>query len=273
MKEHFGIDKLRIVMGISMGGMQSWLWGIHHPEAMERELRDTIEPALRRGGVVLLPSFAVARAQLLALLLERLMASGKLPVVPIHIDSPMTVAVTDLYEAYEGSNELDPADARRRGVPEPRLHASRAESRALVGTRGPAIIIAARGMLAGGRVLHHLRWIAPSPRNAIVLTGFQARGTRGWELANGSRELRIHGVQVPIEAEVAMLNTLSAHADRDGLAAWATAAPRPHSIFLVHGEPRAAEELGRQLAPSGARVYIPRLHQRFTRTDGGWRSG
>jgi metallo-beta-lactamase family protein len=245
---------------------------LHHPEAMERELLDAITPALRRGGVVLLPTFAVARAQLLALLLERLMADGKLPVVPIHIDSPMAVSVTDVYEGYEGSRELDPVGKRPAGLPEPQLHRTRDESRALVGSRGPAIVIASSGMLAGGRVLHHLRWIAPSARNAIVLTGFQARGTRGWELMNGARELRVHGGNVPVEAEVVMLNTLSAHADQDELVGWATREPLPENVFLVHGEPAASEALGARLKAAGMRVHRPYLHQRYTRTEGVWRS-
>jgi metallo-beta-lactamase family protein len=245
---------------------------LHHPQAMERELLDAITPPLRRGGVVLLPAFAVARAQLLALLLEQLMADGKLPTVPVHIDSPMAVSVTDVYEGYEGSRELDPVAKRRAKVPEARLHRTRDESRALVGTRGPAIVIASSGMLAGGRVLHHLRWIAPSARNAIVLTGFQARGTRGWQLAGGARELRVHGTTVPVEAEVVMLNTLSAHADQDELVGWAVHEPRPQNVFLVHGEPDASEELGARLKSAGMRVHRPYLHQRYARTEGGWRS-
>jgi metallo-beta-lactamase family protein len=245
---------------------------LHDRERMEDQLLDAIAPALRRGGVVLLPAFAVARAQLIALLLEQLMAAGKLPVVPIHIDSPMAVSVTDIYEGYEGSPELDPVARLQRQIPEPRLHRSRAESRSLVGTRGPAIVIASSGMLAGGRVLHHLRWIAPSPRNAIVLTGFQARGTRGWELANGARVLRVHGVNVPVEAEVSSLSTLSAHADRDELVRWASANPLPQNVFLVHGEPDASESLSRELHSTGMQVHRPYLHQRFASTDGGWRS-
>jgi len=245
---------------------------LHHPTAMERELLDAIAPALRRGGIVLLPAFAVARAQLLALLLENLMADGKLPKVPVHIDSPMAVSVTDIYDGYEGSRELDPIVKRAEPVPEARLHRTRDQSRALVGTRGPAIIIASSGMLAGGRVLHHLRWVAPSPRNAIVLTGFQARGTRGWELLNGARELRVHGVNVPVEAEVIALNTMSAHADQDELVDWATREPAPEHVFLVHGEPEATAALGERLKAAGMRVHRPYLHQRLVRTDGGWRS-
>lgn len=243
---------------------------LHDPARMENELLDAIAPTLQHGGVVLIPAFAVARAQLIALLLEQLMADGKLPVVPVNIDSPMAVSVTDIYEAYEGSRELDPVARRQKQIPEARLFRTREESRSLVGTRGPAIVIAASGMLAGGRVLHHLRWIAPGARNAIVLTGFQARGTRGWELANGARQLRIHGTTVPIEARVETLNTLSAHADEDQLFAWATAKPAPATIFLVHGEPGAAESLGRRLSAAGVHVERPQLHQHYTRVDGTW---
>ncbi len=246
---------------------------LHHPQAMERELHDAITPALRRGGVVLLPAFAVARAQLIAMLLENLMAEGKLPPVPIHIDSPMAVSVTDIYDGYEGSRELDPVKERPDGAPEAKLHRTRDESRALVGSRGPAIVIASSGMLVGGRVLHHLRWVAPSPRNAIVLTGFQARGTRGWELLNGARELRVHGINVPVEAEVIALNTMSAHADQDELVEWATREPAPKNVFLVHGEPEASAALADRLKDKGLRVHRPYLHQRFARTDAGrWRS-
>lgn len=244
---------------------------IHRAEPMERELLDAITPALARGGVVLLPAFAVARAQLLALLLRRLMADGKLPVVPVHIDSPMAVNVTDIYDEYEGSRELDPMAARVRAIPEAHIHRSRDQSRSLVGNKGPAIIIASSGMLAGGRVLHHLRWVAPAAKNAIVLTGFQARGTRGWELANGARELRIHGTHVPIAAEVVILKTLSAHADQDELVSWATEGTPPKTIFLVHGEPDASATLAARLKATGIQVHRPALHDRYRAHRNSWR--
>jgi metallo-beta-lactamase family protein len=251
--------------------LESTYGGETHPAVpMARSVLEAVEPTLRRGGVVLMPAFAVARAQLLALLLRDLMAAGDLPAVPIHIDSPMAVSVTDIYEEYEGSRELDPEHARPH-VPEVELHRTRADSRSLSGIAGPAIIIASSGMLAGGRVLHHLRWVAPSPRHAIVLTGFQAEGTRGRALLDGVRQLRIHGATVPVNAQVIALSGLSAHADQDGLVSWAMASPPPETVFLVHGEPPAAGALRHRLQQFDLEVKVPDLHDRFVYTGERWR--
>ena len=244
---------------------------LHPPREMKATVREAVEPTLRQGGVVLMPAFAVARAQLLALVLQELMVEGELPPVPIHIDSPMAVGVTDIYEDYEGTLELDPRRKELARVPDAVLHRTRAESRALAGLRGPAIIIASSGMLAGGRVLHHLRWVAPSARHAIVLTGYQAEGTRGRALLDGARVLRIHGTTVPVEARVISLAGLSAHADQDGLLAWAAEPPPPETVFLVHGEPMAAAALGARLADARIQYFLPDLHDRFDYVDGAWR--
>jgi metallo-beta-lactamase family protein len=118
------------------------------------------------------------------------------------------------------------------------------ESKALDASHWPMVVIAGSGMAAGGRVLHHLKRFAPDPRSAIVLAGFQAPGTRGAALAQGAREVKIHGAWVPVRAAVHVLDRLSAHADRDGLVAWLAAFERPpRRVFLTHGEPAAADAL------------------------------
>jgi metallo-beta-lactamase family protein len=122
------------------------------------------------------------------------------------------------------------------------------ESKALNRRKGPLIIISAAGMLTGGRVLHHLIAFAPDPRNAVLLSGFQAGGTRGAALASGAKTIRVYGQDVPVNAEVVSLGAASAHADADEILAWLGSAPRrPRAVFLVHGEPNAADELRKRI--------------------------
>ena len=219
----------------------------HGGDHLEQELLAACRRVLARGGAIVLPAFAVGRAQLLLLLIARLQQRGALPRAPLYLNSPMAADVTALYERFAGEHALGPEDfalLRERvqivGSPE--------ESRALNARSGPLIVVSASGMLTGGRVLHHVRAFGPDPRNAIVLAGFQAGGTRGAALAGGTRSLRIHGEQVAINAEVIALQSASAHADSDELLAWLRSAPqRPRGVFVTHGEPDAADALRQRI--------------------------
>jgi len=215
----------------------------HGGDNLEQELSSVCRRVLARGGAIILPAFAVGRAQLLLLLIARLQQRGELPRVPLYLNSPMAADVTALYDRFSGEHALGPEDFAllRERV---QIVGSADESRALNARSGPLIVVSASGMLTGGRVLHHVRAFGPDPRNAIVLAGFQAGGTRGAALAGGARSLRIHGEQVSIHAEVISLQAASAHADSDELMAWLRSAPeRPRGVFVTHGEPDAADAL------------------------------
>jgi metallo-beta-lactamase family protein len=228
--------------------MESTYGDTSHPEsdpleAIAAALRRTVE----RGGMLLIPSFAVGRAQTLLLCLSRIFDKGLAPRVPVYVNSPMATDVSALYEQFRAYHRLSPDETRALGSLAEFVRSVEA-SRELVALRTPHVVISASGMATGGRVLHHLRAQAPDARNTILLPGFQAVGTRGADLAAGARAIKIHGALVPVRAEVVQLGLLSAHADREDLCAWLAAAPRPpRELFLVHGEPGAADALRRTL--------------------------
>lgn len=215
----------------------------HVQEDAATLLADTVNRTAARGGVVLVPAFAVGRAQALLHLLATLKAEKRIPDLPLFLNSPMAADVTALYHKHRSQHRLDEAQCRRM------CHAARIvntveESRRLNDLRFPGVIVSASGMATGGRVVHHLKAFAPDRRNTVLLAGYQAAGTRGAALAAGAREIKIHGGHVPVRAEVVSLGSLSAHADRGELLRWAGQLPRPpRRVFLTHGEPVAADSL------------------------------
>jgi metallo-beta-lactamase family protein len=244
----------------------------HPEEPMEDQIGATLAPTLRRGGIVLIPAFAVARAQLLLILIRRAMDAGQLPEVPVHLDSPMATDVTKLYRQYAEPEGLE-MERRELYGPWLTLHRSVEESKKLNNLKGPRIIIASSGMMTGGRVLHHLHRLLTDRKNLIVLSGYQAAGTRGRALEEGAKHIRMHGVDVPVKAKFAKLTGLSAHADADDLVRWVeTAKTPPRTLFLVHGEPESSAALGKRLSDEGLHTVLPELDQRFELEDSGeWR--
>lgn len=215
----------------------------HPPEDLKDELGKVLRRVAARGGVVVIPAFAVGRAQLLLYLITQLQSAGQAPSVPVYLNSPMAAGVTGLYREYPALHRIDSAglDTIDRGV---RVIGSVEESKALNRRKGPMVIVSASGMATGGRVLHHLIAFASDPDNAILLCGFQAGGTRGAAIAAGASTVRIYGQDVPIRAEVVQLSAASAHADAGELLDWLRQAPRPpRCVFVTHGEPDAADAL------------------------------
>lgn len=212
------------------------------------ELEEAITPTLAAGGVVLIASFAVGRAQTLLYALHQLFEQRRLPRVPVHLDSPMAREATQIFKNNPDLHRLDAAGARE--VAALALYArSPADSKAINREDGPRIVISASGMLSGGRVLHHLKVYGPNPQNLILLPGYQAPGTRGAELAAGAKEVKVHGRWLPILAKVRQLQLLSAHADQAELLKWLGSAQRPpRGVILTHGEPAAADALRRRIA-------------------------
>jgi metallo-beta-lactamase family protein len=221
----------------------------HEDEASLRRFEATIAATAARGGVAVIPSFAVDRTEVILVHLRRLVAEGRVPDLPVYVDSPMALAALAVYrqaiaahspEVRAGLAEhADPFDPGRL------IEAHTIEeSMAINEVGGPAVVISASGMATGGRVLHHLAHRLPDARHAVVLVGFQAEGTRGRALAEGAPAVKMLGRYVPVRAEVAAVPAFSVHADRDELLAWLRGAPRaPDAAFVVHGEPAAAEAL------------------------------
>jgi len=216
---------------------------VHPTETLEQELLAVLQRVVARNGVVVIPAFAVGRAQMLLHVIAQLQSTGQLPEVPVYLNSPMAASVTGLYRQYPQLHRLNSAalDALQRTT---HIVDSVEASKALNRRKGPMVIVSASGMATGGRVLHHLVAFAPDPRNAIVLCGYQAGGTRGAALAAGNKQLRIFGQDIHVGAEVAQLAAGSAHADADEILAWLRSAPKPpRKVFVTHGEPDAADAL------------------------------
>jgi len=220
---------------------------LHPDDDPQAALAAIVNRTVGRGGTVLIPAFAVGRAQLLLHVIARLKARREVPDVPVFLNSPMAIDTTALYRRFPLEHRLDAAALRALSRVATMVRTEEA-SRALNHVAYPSVIVSASGMATGGRVLHHLKTLGPGERNTIVLVGYQAPGTRGADLLAGRRTLRIHGADHPIRAEVVALSGLSAHADADGLVGWARSAPaRPARAFLVHGEPPAAQALAQRL--------------------------
>jgi metallo-beta-lactamase family protein len=219
----------------------------HGADDTEQTLARVIREAAGGGGSVLIPSFAVGRAQVVMLALARLKARGEIPDLPVFLDSPMAIDATGLYRRHRRLHRLSVADCRAM-CSVATLVNSPDQSKALAQLRMPSVIIAASGMATGGRVLHHLKSMAPDPRNRILFVGYQAGGTRGAHLVAGATEVRIHGAWHPVRAPVSQIDGWSAHADADELIAWAAnARSAPQRTWLVHGEPEAVDTLRQRI--------------------------
>ncbi len=237
----------------------------HDDTPVAEQLAGPLNRCFQRRGTALIPAFAVGRSQVMTMVLRQMMDEGFIPEVPIHIDSPMAVAATHIYARF-----LNPDNVDQEVVEEGRgsilpgnltLHRTVNESKQLNGARGPRIILSASGMLAGGRVLHHLKRLAPDRDNLIVLAGYQAAGTRGRRLLEGEPTIRVHGEDIPTHCEVMSLHGLSGHADRSELKRWLQSGElAPGRTYLTHGEAESAmalaDDLRRELA---WKVSVPYL--------------
>jgi len=206
-------------------------------------LAQVVARTAARGGTLVIPAFSVGRTQALLLLLDELRRAGRIPTLPIFLDSPMSISATELYRGHPKTHRLSPERvAQMCSVAEYVREVD--DSKALALRKDPMILISASGMATGGRVIHHLRRLVGDPRNTILFTGFQAGGTRGAKLVAGADRVRIHGAWFEVRAEVANLDMLSAHADQDELLTWLRGADRaPRRTFIVHAELEAAEAL------------------------------
>lgn len=240
-----------------------------HPPADPDVLAGAVRRTIGRGGSVLIPAFAVDRTELVLLELERLERAGLVPRVPIYVDSPMALEALGVYlrALHDDSPQLriDRATALDR-LASLDLHAVRdaAASQRLNDPDSPCIIVSASGMASGGRVVHHLAHQLWNPRNCVILTGYQAPGTRGRQLLDGARHLKVHGRYVPVRAEVVDVPDFSVHADADELIAWVASAPTPPAtVYVVHGEAESAASLAARLEDElGICAVVPAVGER-----------
>ena len=212
------------------------------------ELGKVINRTAARGGVVLIPAFAVGRAQSLLHCIQVLKTQGVIDnKLPVYLNSPMAASATRAYQKHQAELRLTAAQCEAMAHTA-HIVQSPEESRLLNARRGPMVIIAASGMATGGRVVHHLKAFAPDKHNTILFAGFQAGGTRGATIVGGSPTVRIHGQDVPVRAEVAMLDDLSAHADAAEIIGWLRGfKSAPKQTFITHGEPAAADAMRQRI--------------------------
>src|SRR6202451_1253627 len=220
----------------------------HATGSVPDQLADVINRVNKRGGVVVIPAFAVGRTQTLMYYLRQLDDQKKIPHLPVYVDSPMAISVTGIYARHHEDHDVDFTSLEQQGDKDPLnlrdVHMTRSveDSKKINDVASPCIIVSASGMATGGRVLHHLARRLPDSRCAVLLVGYQAEGTGGRALQDGAQFLRLYGQEVPVRAEIVTLDQLSAHAGRSELLQWLSGftAP-PRQTFLVHGEPSALD--------------------------------
>lgn len=220
----------------------------HDQENPQDALADIVTRTIGRGGSVIVPAFAVGRAQSVMFHLMRLKTENRIPPdLPVFLDSPMAINASQVFCDHMKEHRLTAAQCHA-ACDVARYVREAEESKALDADHMPKIIISASGMATGGRVLHHLKHYAPDHRNTVLFTGFQAGGTRGAAMLGGADSVKIHGQYVPVKAEVATLQMLSAHADGDEILGWLGhfRAP-PRLTFVTHGEPAASDMLRRRI--------------------------
>jgi len=228
-----------------------------HPEGDPAELLSQIvNRVVKRGGSIVIPAFAIGRTQTFMYYLRQLEDQQRIPHVPVYVDSPMALSATDLYLKYKEDHDQDyvgveGSDGKGDPLNVHEFHLTRSveDSKAINNVKTPCIIISASGMVSGGRVLHHLAQRLPDARNAVILAGFQAQGTRGRALQEGAKSLNLYGQAVPVNAEIVEMGQFSAHAGKSELLRWLTALPAPpKQTYLTHGEPVAAQALQAAIA-------------------------
>lgn len=239
----------------------------HDPVNAQDALAEIINRTTARGGTVVIPAFAVGRAQSLLYHLEQLSAAGRLTNVSVFLDSPMAINASNMLCTHLDDHRLS-ADACVKACGIATYVRGVEDSKALTNNPMPKVIISASGMATGGRVLHHLKRYAPDRRNTILFAGFQAAGTRGAAMVAGADAVKIHGEYVQVRAEVQNLSMLSAHADADEIMVWLRGFARPPRMtFITHGEPDASGALKRRIeAELGWSCTVPQLAQRAVLT-------
>jgi metallo-beta-lactamase family protein len=223
---------------------------VHPPEHTFEEVCGIINETAKRGGSLVVPAFALGRTQTLLYVIRELKAKQMIPDLPVYVDSPMAIHVSELFGKYTADLDEDAKEVYRATgkspILAPNLHYARTkeESQEINSLRYPAIIISASGMATGGRILHHLKHRLPDSRNTVLFIGFQSNGTRGQLLKDGAKEIKIHGEMIPVRASVRSMESFSGHADCSEILRWLQTFKRPpKQTFIVHGEPGSSAAL------------------------------
>ena len=243
---------------------------LHEPESVKEELAKIITESIDRGGVLIIPSFAVGRTQSLLYTIRELEQEKRIPVIPVFIDSPMAINATKIFERHRGDYDFRAKILEINGVKilhpkRLKICRHREESMMINDTKNNAIIISASGMVTGGRILHHLVNRLPDKKNTVLFIGYQASGTRGRAILDGKPEVKIHGRQIPVNAKIEKMSGFSAHADYNEILAWLMGFNHPpRKTFLVHGEPEASKALAQHITNHlGWDVVIPQYGDIF----------
>jgi len=234
-----------------------------HPSSPPMELlKDIIINTSQRGGTILIPSFAVGRAQSILYYLYLLKKNQLIPDIPIFLDSPMAIDATNIFSKYVNEHRLTAAETKA-VCHLAHLTRTPEESKAINENTLPKIIISASGMATGGRILHHLKFYAPSHRNTILFAGYQAGGTRGDRILQGAKTIRIHGMDILIGAQVEYLSNMSAHSDYQEILTWLEKLHQPpRQVFITHGEKAAAQSLKEKIEKKfGFNCSIPHYEE------------
>lgn len=236
---------------------------LHKEIAVITQIEEVVNRTIERGGTIVIPAFAVGRAQLILYYLHELKEQRRIPDVPVYLDSPMAIDVTDLFARFAHEHKLTPAQAK--AVCKTAHYVTSVEESKKIDTIiEPKIIISASGMASGGRVLHHIRVFAGDARNTFLFTGYQADGTRGDSLVNkGLRDIKMFGEYIHVNAEIAQLDNISAHLDYAEEIEWLkNFTTPPRKVFIVHGEHDSAQALKEKLIDNfGWDCVIPSLGQ------------
>jgi len=243
---------------------------LHEPDDDGAKLAEIVSTTIAGGGKVIIPAFAVGRAEEVIYWLKRLEDERRIPVVPVYLDSPMALDALRHYASH--SRDLDPDVQSRRGqlgaftTRRFTAVASPQQSQEIQASPTPCIVISASGMATGGRVLHHLKAALPRSRNTVLFVGYQAAGTRGRSLVEGAESVKIHGRQVPVGARIERIDSMSAHADADEIMRWLSGFTRPPRMtYVVHGEPPARAALKARIEQELAwHVHVPEYLEQVT---------
>ncbi|UNY98728.1 MBL fold metallo-hydrolase [Zhouia spongiae] len=237
----------------------------HPQENVEDQLVKIINDTIYRRGNLIIPSFAVERAQTLLIILWRLYKKNKIPDIPIIIDSPMGDRVLDVFLTYGTWHKID-VDEFKAMINHVRIVSSYRETWEIIDSNRPKIVIAGSGMVTGGRVLTYLQQLIGKEGTTVLLVGYQAEGTRGRDLLDRKKELRFFGRNYAVNARIEYISSLSAHADREELSGWLSGLKKnPETIYLVHGEAQVIEQFKKEIQEKyNFNVYIPRLYEVLT---------
>lgn len=241
---------------------------LHEEEDLLARFEGIINKTVNRGGKVIIPSFAVGRTQEVLYILRKLEKQGRLPQIPIYLNSPLAIDATDIYVRFMHEHNFF-----RNGIaPSEAFHPSRLkmiadpnDSKHLNNLPDPAIIVSSSGMMTGGRILHHLKAYLPDPKSTLVITGFQVAGTRGRSILDGAKAVKIHGEPVAVNAEIEFVESLSAHGDWRDIMRWLEGFDRPpKTTFLVHGEPESLQTMKDRIESDLKwHVTIPKYLEKF----------